>query len=79
MDIAEKIDVIIKDKVEELITSEDRRDRHNHDVLKINIENTLEDLEDDANFFIGLLCSMKKKFLPSKVAEEVIPSSKILS
>jgi hypothetical protein len=62
MNPAENIGAIIKDKVEELMTSEDRRDRYNYDVLKTNLENTLKDLEDDTDLFIDLLCSMRKRF-----------------
>lgn len=34
MNPVENIGVIIKDKVEELTTSEDHRDRYNYDILK---------------------------------------------
>jgi hypothetical protein len=62
MNPAENIGAIIKDKVEELMASEDRRDRYNCDVLKTNLENTLKDLEYDTDLFIDLLCSMRKRF-----------------
>ncbi|CAF3860747.1 unnamed protein product [Rotaria sp. Silwood1] len=62
MNPAENIGAIIKDKVEELMISEDRRDRYDYDVLKANLENTLSDLEDDTDLFINLLCSMRKRF-----------------
>ena len=62
MNTAENIGAIIKDKVEELMTNEDRRNRHSYDVLKTNLESTLKDLEDDTDLFINLLCSMRKRF-----------------
>ena len=62
MNPAANIGEIIKDKVEELMTSEDRRNRYSYDVLKTNLESTLKDLEDDTDLFINLLCSMRKRF-----------------
>ncbi len=59
---------IIKDKVEELMASEDRKDRYNYDILKTNVENTLKDLENDTDLFIDLLCSMRKRFDALKAA-----------
>ena len=41
------IDAIIKDKVEELMTSEDRQNRYNYDIPKTNVENTPKNLEND--------------------------------
>ena len=38
MNPAEDIGAIIKDKVEELMTSEYRQNRYNHDILKTNLE-----------------------------------------
>ncbi|CAF1517894.1 unnamed protein product [Didymodactylos carnosus] len=70
MNPAENIGAINKDKVEELMTSEDRRDRYNYDVLKTNLENTLKDLEDDTDLFIDLLCSMRKIFDALDAARE---------
>ena len=62
MNPAENIGAIIKDKVEELMTSEDRRNRYSYDILKTNLESTFKDLEDDTDFFINLLYSMRKRF-----------------
>jgi hypothetical protein len=62
MNPAENIGAIIKDKVEELVISEDRRDRYDYDALKTNLENTLSDLEDNTDLFINLLCSIRKRF-----------------
>ncbi|CAF1253854.1 unnamed protein product [Didymodactylos carnosus] len=70
MNPAENIGAIIKDKVEELMTSEDHRDRHNYDVFKTNLENTLKDLEDDADLFIDLLRFMRKRFGALEAARE---------
>ena len=50
MNPAENVGAFIKDKVEELMANEDRRDRYNCDTLKTNLENTLQDLEDDRSF-----------------------------
>ncbi len=52
------------------MTSEDRRDRYNYDVLKTNLENTLKDLEDDTDLFIDLLCFMRKIFDALEAARE---------
>ena len=68
MNPAENIGAIIKDKVEELMASEDRQNRYNYDILKTNVENTLKDLENDTDLFIDLLCSMKKRFDALKAA-----------
>ena len=62
MNPAENIGAIIKDKVEELITSEDRQNRYDYHILKTNVENTLKNLENDTDLFIDLLCSMRKGF-----------------
>ncbi|CAF2973001.1 unnamed protein product [Rotaria sp. Silwood2] len=62
MNPAESIGAIIKDKLEELMASEDRQDRYNYYILKTNVENTLKDLENDTDLFIDLLCSMRKTF-----------------
>ena len=62
MNPAENIGAIIKDKVEELMTSEDRRNRYSYDVLKTNLESTLKYLQDDTDLFINLLYSMRKRF-----------------
>ena len=51
---------IIKDKIEELMSSEDRQNRYKYDLLKTNVENTLMDLENDTDLFINLLYSMRK-------------------
>jgi hypothetical protein len=59
--IEKDIDAIIKDKVEELMLSEDRQNRYNYDILKTNVENTLKYLENDTDPFIDLLCSMRKR------------------
>ncbi|CAF4570073.1 unnamed protein product, partial [Rotaria sp. Silwood2] len=69
MNPAENIGAIIKDKVEELMASEDRQNRYNYDILKTNVENTLKDLENDTDLFIDLLCSMNKRFDALKAAE----------
>ncbi|CAF3018773.1 unnamed protein product, partial [Rotaria sp. Silwood2] len=69
MNPAENIGAIIKDKVEELMASEDRQNRYNYDILETNVENTLKDLENDTDLFIDLLCSMKKRFDALKAAE----------
>jgi hypothetical protein len=66
--IEKDIDAIIKDKVEELMLSEDRQNRYNHDILKTNVENTLKYLENDTDPFIDLLCSMRKRFDALKAA-----------
>jgi hypothetical protein len=44
------------------MAAEDRQDRYNYDVLKTNLENALQDLEDDTDLFVDLLCSMRKRF-----------------
>ena len=69
MDPAENVGAIIKDKVEELMTNEDGRDRYNYDAFKTNLENTLQDLEDDTALFSDLLCSMRKRFDVLKAAD----------
>ncbi len=69
MNPAENIDAIIKDKIEELMASEDRQNRYNHDILKTNAENTLKNLENDTDLFIDLLCSLRKRFDALKAAE----------
>jgi hypothetical protein len=51
MNPAENIDAIIKDKVEELMASEDCQNRYSYDVLKTRIENTLRNVEDDTSFY----------------------------
>ena len=66
--VTKNIGAIIKDKVEELILSEDRQNRYNYDILKTNVENTLKDLENDTDLFIDLLCSMRKRFDALKAA-----------
>lgn len=62
MNPAENIGAIIKDRVEELMANEDRRERYNYDVLETNLENTLKDLENDTDLSVDLLCSMRKRF-----------------
>ena len=42
---------IIKDKVEELIGNEDQQIRHNYDMLKTNLKNTLNHLENGTSFY----------------------------
>ena len=69
MNPAENVGAIIKDKVEELMANEDRRDRYNYDAPKTNLENTLQDLEDDTDLFSDLLCSMRKRFDALKAAD----------
>ena len=69
MNPAENVGAIIKDKVEELMANEDRRDRYNYDALKTNLESTLQDLEDDTDLFSNLLCSMRKRFVALKAAD----------
>jgi hypothetical protein len=66
--IEKDIGAIIKDKVEELMLSEDRQNRYNYDILKTNVENILKDLENDTDLFIDLLCSMRKRFDALKAA-----------
>ncbi|CAF1317657.1 unnamed protein product [Rotaria sordida] len=68
MNPAENIGAIIKDKVEELMSSEDRQNRYNYDILKTNVENILKDLENDTDLFIDLLCSMRKRLDALKAA-----------
>ena len=68
MNSAENIGAIIKDKVEELMASDDRQNRFSYDLLKTSIENALGDLEDDTDLFIDLLCSMRKRFDVLKAA-----------
>jgi hypothetical protein len=63
MNPAERIGAIIKDKVEELMASEDRQNRYSYDA------NTLKDLEDDTDLFVDLLCSMRERFDALKAAE----------
>ena len=62
MNPAENTGGTIKDKVEKLKISEDRRDRYDYDVLKTDLENILSDLEDDTDLFINLLRSTRKRF-----------------
>jgi hypothetical protein len=47
MNPAENIGAIIKDKVEEQVAREDRRNRYTYHVLKTNPEETLKDFEDE--------------------------------
>ena len=61
--------VIIKDKVEESVINEDRQNRYNYDILKTNLKNILNYLENDTNLFIELLRSMTKRFDALKAAE----------
>jgi len=68
MNPAENIGAIVKDKVEELMAAEDREDRYNYDILKTNLEIVLQDLEDDIDLFVDLLCSMRKRFDALKAA-----------
>jgi hypothetical protein len=68
MNPAENIGAIVKDKVEELMAAEDRQDRDNYDILKTNLEIVLQDLEDDTDLFVDLLCSMRKRFDALKAA-----------
>ena len=79
MNPAESTGAVIKEKVEELITSEGRRDRYKYDVFKTNLENTLQDLECDTRLFIDLRCFIRKTFGTLEAAGEVIPGFKILS
>ena len=69
MNPAENVGAIIKDKAEELMANEDRRDRYNYGALKTNLKNMLQDLEDDTGLFSDLLCSMRKKFDSLKAAD----------
>jgi hypothetical protein len=69
MNPAEHIGAIIKDKVEELMASEDRRNRFSYDILKTKIEKTLKNLENKTDLFVDLLCSMRKRFDALKAAE----------
>ena len=69
MNPAENVGTIIKDKVEELMANEDRRDRYNYNALTTNLENTLQDLEDDTDLFSDLLCSMRKRLDTLKAAD----------
>ena len=66
---AENIDAINKNRIEELMASEDRQNRYNYDILKTNLENTLNYLENDRDLFIDLLYSMRKRFDAIKVGE----------
>ena len=50
------------------MAAEDRQDRYNYDVLKTNLEIVLQDLENDTNLFVDLLCSMRKRFDALKAA-----------
>jgi hypothetical protein len=68
MNPAENIGAIIKDKVAELMASEDRQNRYNYDILKTNIENTFRDVEGDTDLFIDLLCSMRNRLDALKAA-----------
>ena len=70
MNPTENIGAVLKYKVDELTTNEDRRDRYNYDILRINLENTLKDLEDDAELFTDLLCSIRKRFDGLETARE---------
>ena len=69
MNPAENVGATTKDKVEELMANEDRRDRYNYDALKTDLENTLQDLVDDTGLFSDLLCSMRKRFDALKAAD----------
>ncbi|CAF1483663.1 unnamed protein product [Adineta ricciae] len=62
MNPVENIGAIIKDRVEELMASEDRQERYNYDALKTNLEGVLEDVENDTDLFVDLLGSMRKRF-----------------
>ena len=64
MNRVENISAIIKDNVK------DRQNRYNYDVLKSNLQNTLEDLENDTDLFIDLLCSVRNRFDALKAARE---------
>ena len=69
MNPAENIGAIVKDRVEELMATADRQNRYSYDVLKTNLENALENLEDDTDLFIDLLCSMRKRFDALRAAQ----------
>ena len=69
MNPAKNISAIIKDKVEESIANEDRRNRYNHDVLKTNLGNTLKGLKVGIDLFIDLLCSTSIRFDALDTAE----------
>ena len=70
MNPPENIGAIIKDKVEELIVSEDCQNRYSYNVVETNIENALRNVEDDTEFFfIDLLCSIRKDLMLSKPLE----------
>ena len=62
MNPTENIGATIKNKVEELVADEYRRDRYNYDVVETNLVNTPRGLEDGTDLFINLLCSMIKRF-----------------
>ena len=62
MNPAENIGAIVKNRVEELMATEDRQNRYSYDVLKSNLQNALKNLEDDTDLFVDLLCSMRKRF-----------------
>lgn len=51
------------------MASEDRQNRYNHDILKANLENTLNNLENDTDLFVNLLCSMRKRFDALRAAQ----------
>ena len=68
MNSAENIGAIIKEKVEDLMASEDCQNRYSYDALETNIENALTNVEDDTDLFIDLMCSMRKRFDALKAA-----------
>ena len=69
INLAESIGAIIKDEDEESMANEDLQNRYNYDIVKINLENTLNYLENDTDLFIDLPCSMMKRFDALKAAQ----------
>ena len=71
MNPAENIGASINNNVEESMANKNRQNRYNYAVLKTDLENTLEDLEDDTDLFIDLLCTMRKRFDALRATEGV--------
>jgi hypothetical protein len=66
--VAEHIELIIKDEVENKILSETGNNRCNEDILKKHIENVLINMEEDVELFETLLCWYPSRFRAVKNA-----------
>ena len=51
------------------MVNEDRQNTYNYNILKTNLENTLNHLENNTDLVINFLCSKRKRFYALKAAE----------